>query len=88
MVHWTHNIVSLNGVKSAQSRWRMQVKAYERVLDEGERIVGDLGDELDPLRFRGVVDAALQDAAAVTVRRDLDAVGSDLVEDPLILLGR
>ena len=35
-----------------------------------------------------MVDAALQDAAAVAVRRDLDAVGGDGVVDELVVLGR
>ena len=54
-----------------------------RVLDEGEGVVRDLVDELDALRFGRVVDAALEDAAAVAVRRDLDAVRGDGVVDEL-----
>lgn len=40
---------------------------HEGVLNERERVVGNLGDELDALGLGGVVDAALENAAAVSV---------------------
>ena len=55
----------------------------ERVLDEREAVVGDLGDELDALRVGGVVNAPLEDAAAVAVGGDLDAVSGDGIVDEL-----
>ena len=54
-----------------------------RVLDEREGVVGDLVDELNALVLRRVVNAALEDTTAVTVRRDLDAVRRDGVVDEL-----
>ena len=54
-----------------------------RVLDEREGVVGDLIDELDALVLRRVVDAALEYAAAMAVRSDLDAVVRDGVVDEL-----
>lgn len=65
---------------------RAEGETHKGVLDERERVVRDLGDELDPLRLRGVVDAALEDAAAVAVGRDLDAVRRDGVVDELVVL--
>ena len=54
-----------------------------QVLDEREGVVGDLIDELDALVLRRVVDAALEYAAAMAVRSDLDAVVRDGVVDEL-----
>lgn len=45
----------------------MERETHESVLNERERVVGDLGNELDALRLGSVVDAALENAAAVTV---------------------
>ena len=50
-------------------------------------MVGDLGNELDPLRVGSVVNASLKDAASVSVGRDLDAMSSDGVVDELVVLG-
>ena len=46
------------------------------ILDEGQCIIGDLIDELNALMFRRMVDAPLQNATSVAVRRYLDAVTS------------
>lgn len=46
-------------------------------------MVGDLGDELNPLGVGGVVDASLKNTASVSVSRDLDAVSSDSIVDEL-----
>lgn len=54
------------------------------VLDESESVVRDLVDKLDALGLRCVVNAALQDAATVTVGRNLNAVGSDSIVDELM----
>ena len=54
-----------------------------RVLDKRERVVCDLVDKLHALVLRRMVNAALKDTAAVTVRRDLDAVRRDGVVDEL-----
>jgi hypothetical protein len=53
------------------------------VLNESKRVVRDLPDELDALRIRSVVDAALKDAATVSVGGDFDAVIRDGVVDEL-----
>lgn len=63
-------------------------RAYESVLNERERVVRDLGDELDALTLGRVVDAALEDAASVTVGRDFDAVCRDGVVNELVVFGR
>jgi hypothetical protein len=55
----------------------------ERILHEGQRIVRDLGDQLNALRLRCVIDASLENAAAVSVGSHFDTVGSDGVEDEL-----
>lgn len=54
-----------------------------RVLNQCQRVVSDLIDELNPLRLRGMVDATLQDAAAVTMSSNLYAVGCDRIVDEL-----
>jgi len=54
-----------------------------RVLHEREGVVRDLLDQLDTLAVRGVVNAALENAAAVTVSGDLNAVLRDGVVDEL-----
>lgn len=57
-------------------------------MNEGERVVGDLGHELDALTLRGVVDTTLEDATSVTVGSDFDTVGRDRVEDELVVFRR
>ena len=59
----------------------------ERVLNEGERVVGDFGDELDSLRFRSVIDTALENTATVTMSCDFDAVGGYGSVDELVIFG-
>ena len=39
----------------------------EGILDESERIVGNFRNELNSLRFRGVVDTSLQYTTSVSV---------------------
>ncbi len=55
----------------------------ERILDQRQRIVGDFRNQLNPLRFSGVVDATLENTTAVTVSGNLDAVSSNSVVDKL-----
>ena len=43
-------------------------------MDERQGIVRDLVDELHALVVRRVIDAPLEDTAAVTMRRNFDAV--------------
>jgi hypothetical protein len=59
----------------------------EGVLDESRSVLGDLANEPNLLVAVGMVDAALQDAAAVAVGADLDAVVTDSVEDELSVGG-
>lgn len=54
------------------------------VLHESKSVVRDLVDKLNALRLRCMVNAALQDAATMTVSCNLDAVGSDSIVDELI----
>ena len=58
------------------------------ILDKRQGVVRDLADELHALRLGRVVDAALQDAAAVAMSRDLDAVGRDGIVNELVVLRR
>jgi hypothetical protein len=53
------------------------------VLDECERVVRDLSDELNPLRVRRVIDTPLQDTASMTVGGHLHAVSSDSIINEL-----
>ena len=54
-----------------------------RILDEGERVKGDLVNELHALMIGRVVNATLQDAASVSVSGDFDTVGSNGIVDEL-----
>ena len=54
-----------------------------RVLNECERAISDLLDKLHALVVGCVVDATLQDAAAVTMSSDLNAILGDSVVDEL-----
>lgn len=58
----------------------------KRILDKREGIGGNLADELGFLVTRCVIDTTLQDAAAVTMSADNNAVGADSVEDELSIL--
>ena len=75
-------------MQSMRTSYKHQIKhnthvVAVRVLDEREGVVGDLVNELDALVLRRVVDAALEYAAAMAVRSDLDAVVRDGVVDEL-----
>ena len=56
---------------NSSTRYNTQTTAH---LTEGQRVGGDLLDEAALLGWRGKVDAALQDAAAVPVCGDLHRV--------------
>lgn len=53
------------------------------ILDEGQRIVGDLIDELDALMVRRMVDAPLQNTTSMAMSRHLDTVGCHSVVNEL-----
>lgn len=53
------------------------------ILNEGERIIGDLVDELHALMIGRVINTTLQDAASVSVGGNLDTIGSNGVVDEL-----
>lgn len=57
------------------------------ILNQNRGVFGDLRDEPDLLVARGMVNAALEDTAAVTVSTDVNAVGTDSIEDELRVLG-
>ena len=59
----------------------------EWVQDESERVVGDFSDELDSLRLGSMVDAALEDAATMTVSANSNAVFTNGIKDELGILG-
>ena len=56
------------------------------VLDQRISVVGDLTDEPSLLVSRSVVNAALEDAAAVTVSADINAVVSHSIKDELSIV--
>jgi hypothetical protein len=88
------DVVTLREVKtivsfcSAEERKRENQETYESVLNESERVVGNLGNELDTLTLGSVIDTALEDATSVTVSSDFNAVGSDRVVDELVVFRR
>lgn len=55
----------------------------EGILDEDSRVGGNALNEPELLVTRGMVNAALEDTAAVSVGADLDAMMADGVEDEL-----
>ena len=55
-----------------------------RILYESESIVSDLVDELDFLVIRCVINAALEDAAAMTVSGNFNTVGSNRIINELV----
>ncbi len=55
----------------------------ERILDKGKCIRGDLANELCFLMTGSMVDAALEDATAMTMSTDNHAIGSNSIEDEL-----
>jgi hypothetical protein len=60
----------------------------ERILDEGEGVHGDVLDKLTLLMTRSVVNATLQNAAAMTMSTNDDTASANSVEDELGVLGR
>jgi hypothetical protein len=58
----------------------------ERILHKLDAVGSDLANQVDLLVSRSVVDAALKDAAAVTMGADDDAVLSNRIEDELSIL--
>lgn len=55
----------------------------ERILHKGEGVGSYLANELGLLKASGMVDAALQDTAAVTMSSHCNAVNANSVEDEL-----
>ena len=53
------------------------------ILDEGQRIVGDLIDELDALMVRRMVDAPLQNTTSMAMSCHLNTVGCHSVINEL-----
>lgn len=54
-----------------------------RILNEGERVIGDLIDELHALMVGRMVNTTLQDAASVSVSGDFNAIRSNGIVDEL-----
>ena len=54
-----------------------------RILNEGESIIGNLVHKLHALMVRGMVYASLQDAAAMPMCRNFNAIGSNSVVNEL-----
>lgn len=63
-----------------------ETETHESILNEGERVVGDFGNELNSLTLGRMVDASLEDATSVTVSSDFDTVRRDGVVDELVVL--
>ena len=55
----------------------------ERILHKGEGVGSDLANELGLLKTSGMVDAALQDTAAVTMSSHCNAISADSIKDEL-----
>jgi len=60
----------------------------EGILNEVESVVGDVANEPTLLVTRGMINAALENAATMAVSADGNAVGADGIEDELCILGR
>ena len=56
-----------------------------RILNKGERIIGDFVNELHALMIRRVVDTTLQDAASVSVRGNFYTIGRNSIVDELYI---
>lgn len=54
-----------------------------RILNQSERVVGDLVHELHALMIRRVVNATLQDAASVSVGGNFHAISGNSIVDEL-----
>jgi hypothetical protein len=54
-----------------------------RILNEGERVEGDLVNELHALMIGRVVNTTLQDTTSVSVSGNFDAVGGNGIVDEL-----
>ena len=54
-----------------------------RILNEGERIEGDLVNELHALMIGRMINTTLQDAASVSVSGDFNTVSGDGIVDEL-----
>lgn len=57
-------------------------------MNESERVVGDLGDELDTLTLGSVIDTSLKNTTSVTMSCDFDTMSSDSVVDELVIFWR
>lgn len=57
-----------------------------RILNKGERIIGDLVDELHALMIGRVVNTTLQDAASVSVRGNFYTIGCNSIVDELVVI--
>ena len=53
------------------------------ILNQSERVIGDLVDELYTLMIGSVIDTTLQDAAPVSVSGNFDTIGGNSVVDEL-----
>jgi hypothetical protein len=56
------------------------------ILDKGQSMVSDFGDQLNALRLRCMINTTLQYTASMPVSRNFDAVRSDSVIDKLVVL--
>ena len=57
----------------------------KRILNEIERVEDDFSDELQSLRWRGMINRSLKDTTSVSVSGDFDQVGGDCIVDELIV---
>jgi hypothetical protein len=54
-----------------------------RILNQSQRIISDLVDELDTLVIRGMIDTPLKNTTAMAVSSNLNTVGGDGIVDEL-----
>jgi len=55
----------------------------EGILNQGQSVESDLGNELDSLRVSGMVDTSLEDTTSVSVGGNLDTMSGNSVVDEL-----
>jgi hypothetical protein len=83
-MYWTTCLTSIkHQTRFQQAKMKRAHIVTVRILNERERVVGDLVDELHALMIGRVVDTTLQDAAPVPMSGDFDTISSYSVVDEL-----
>ena len=84
-IYWTtcSTSININQTRLQQAEMKTTHVVTIRILDECERVICDLVDELHALMVGSVVNTALQNTAPVSVSGDLNTVGGDGIIDKL-----